>query len=71
LSQQVTREANILAYNDVFMLVGVLAVLALLWGFYIRWSIWRRGEISPVILLQKRMQEAAAAMATKPKTDRQ
>jgi hypothetical protein len=31
LSQQVTREANVLAYNDVFMLIGVLACLTLLW----------------------------------------
>ncbi len=32
LSQQVTREANILAYNDVFLLIGVLALLLFLWG---------------------------------------
>ncbi|WP_340316482.1 MFS transporter [Rhizorhabdus argentea] len=31
LSQQVTREANILAFNDIFMMVGCLALLALLW----------------------------------------
>ncbi|MBW8910307.1 MAG: MFS transporter [Sphingomonas sp.] len=31
LSQQVTREANILAFNDIFLLVGCLALLALLW----------------------------------------
>lgn len=31
LSQQVTREANILAYNDIFMVVLVLAGLTLLW----------------------------------------
>jgi len=61
LAQQVSREANILAFNDVFRLIAVLAVLALLWGLYIRWSIRRRGEISPVVLLQKKMQEAAAA----------
>ena len=70
-AQQVAREANILAYNDVFMLVGVLAVLALLWGIYIRWSIWKRGEISPVVLLQKRLQEAAAAEARALKAERQ
>ena len=64
LSQQVAREANILAFNDVFLLVGVLALLALLWGIYIRWSIWKRGEVSAVVLLQKRLQEAAAATAS-------
>jgi len=62
LAQQVAREANILAFNDVFLLVGVLALLALTWGLYIRWSIWRRGEVSAVVLLQKKLQEAAKAM---------
>ena len=67
LAQQVAREANILAFNDVFLLVGVLAVLTALWGFAIRWSIWRRGEISPVVQLQKMMQAAAEAQATASK----
>ena len=31
LSQQVTREANILAYNDIFMLVGCLAAITMVW----------------------------------------
>lgn len=61
LSQQVAREANILAFNDVFLLIGVLAVLTLLWGFAIRISIIRRGEVSPVIQLQQKMQQAAQA----------
>ncbi|WP_157221119.1 MFS transporter [Flavisphingomonas formosensis] len=61
LAQQVAREANILAYNDVFFLAGVLAVLATLWGFAIRWSILRRHEMSPVVLLQQRMMQAAQA----------
>jgi MFS family permease len=71
LAQQIAREANILAFNDVFMLVGVLAVLAVLWGLSIRWSIWRRGEPSPVVLLQKKLQEAAAAEARASKAERQ
>jgi hypothetical protein len=72
LAQQVAREANILAFNDVFLLVGVFAILALLWGFYIRWSIWRGGEISPLVLLQKKMQEAMAAeRASESKAERQ
>lgn len=61
LSQQVSREANILAFNDLFLLVGVLAILMALWGFLIRWSIRRRGEASPVVLLQQRMQAQAQA----------
>jgi hypothetical protein len=68
LAQQVAREANILAFNDVFLLVGVLAILALLWGLFIRWSIWRSGEPSPLVQLQKKMQAAAAAAANAPKS---
>jgi hypothetical protein len=32
-----------------------------LWGFLIRWSIRRRGEASPVVLLQQQMQAQAQA----------
>jgi len=46
LSQQITREANILAFNDVFLLVGVLASVALIWlgG---RWVYLRVNKINP------------------------
>lgn len=64
LSQQVTREAHILAYNDVFMLIGVLAVLGVIWGLAIQYSIWRRGEVSPVVQLQRKMQQASAAASS-------
>jgi hypothetical protein len=63
LAQVVAREANVLAYNDVFLLVGVLAVVALLWGFLIRRSIWRHGEASPIVLLQRKQQRAATGHA--------
>ena len=59
LAQQVAREANILAFNDVFLLVGVLAALTAVWGYAIRWSIRRRGEISPILLLQQKQTQAA------------
>jgi len=44
--QQVTREANILAFNDVFLLIGVLACMAFLWlgG---RWVYLRVNRIDP------------------------
>jgi MFS family permease len=65
LAQQVAREANVLAYNDVFLLAGVLAVLATIWGIAIRRSMLRRNEPSPLIVLQqaitKQMQAAKAA----------
>jgi hypothetical protein len=31
LSQQATREANVLAFNDIFLLIGCLALLTLIW----------------------------------------
>ncbi|ARR56609.1 MFS transporter [Rhizorhabdus wittichii DC-6] len=55
LARTVTREANILAYNDVFLLIGVLAVATVIWSYGIRLSMRRRGEISPVLELQRRM----------------
>jgi len=61
LAQQVTREANILAYNDVFLLIGILAVLATIWGLWINWAMRQRGEISPLIQLQQAAQAAAQA----------
>jgi hypothetical protein len=60
LARQIAREANILAFNDVFMLVGVLAVLAVIWGLLIRRSIIRRHEPSPIVLLQQALQAQAA-----------
>ncbi len=59
LSQQVTREANILAYNDVFLLVGVLAILTAIWGLLITRAIRRRNEPSPVMLLIQHLQAQA------------
>jgi MFS family permease len=55
LAQQVAREANILAFNDVFLIVGALATLVAIWGLLISWSASRRGELSPVVLLQQRL----------------
>lgn len=63
LSQQATREANILAFNDVFLLVGVLAVLAAIWSYFERWRMQRRREESPLVTLQKLQMQAAAAAA--------
>jgi MFS family permease len=64
LGRQVAREANILAFNDVFFLVGVLATAALVWAVAIRISMRRKGEVSPIIVLQQRMQAASAAVTT-------
>lgn len=61
LSQQATREANILAFNDVFLLIGALAIIAVGWSVLIRWRIRRSGEVSPLVRLQRLQQAAAAA----------
>lgn len=61
-AQQVSREANILAYNDVFFLIGVVASLVTLWlgG---RWVYLRAKGINPVaeeLVAMQRMRERAA-----------
>ena len=58
---RVTREANILAYNDVFLVIGILACLLFLWGVSIEVRMRRRGEISPIVLLAQRMAAMAPA----------
>ena len=60
LGHQVAREANILAYNDVFLVIGILACLVFLWGVSIEVRMRQRGEISPIVLLAQRL----AALAT-------
>jgi MFS family permease len=62
LSQRVTREANVLAYNDVFIVIAILAFLLFLWGVTIELNMRRRGEISPIIrFAQAAMAQLAAA----------
>jgi MFS family permease len=63
LSRAATREAQVLAYNDVFLLIGILSLMAVAWGLSIRRAIVRRGEESPVVLLQRQAQQRAAAIA--------
>jgi MFS family permease len=65
LARTVAREANILAYNDVFLLIGILATLTFLWSLSIRASIRRRGETSPLVQLERQREQAAAAAAEK------
>lgn len=61
LARQVAQEANILAYNDVFLLIGFLACLLFIWGVSIEVRMRQRGEISPILLLAQRMMAATAA----------
>lgn len=62
LSQRVTREANVLAYNDVFLVIAMLSILLFLWGVIIEVNMRRRGEISPIArFAQVAMAQIAAA----------
>jgi MFS family permease len=63
LGKQVAREAHILAYNDVFLVIFLFSLLLLCWGLWLRYAMRRRGEISPIIQLQQKMQAAQAALA--------
>lgn len=47
LAQQVAREANILAFNDVFLLIGILASLVLFW-LAVRWAVLKHQGINPL-----------------------
>ena len=42
LANAATQEANVLAYNDVFMLIGTIAILTMIWIFirslYLRYT---------------------------------
>ena len=55
VGQQVTRQANILAYNDIFLVIAALAVLLFLWGVAIELNMRRRGDISPIIQFAQAM----------------
>lgn len=66
LAQQASREANILAFNDVFLLIGVLSVIAVGWSLLVRRRMARRGEESPLVTLQRLQQAAAAGQSPTP-----
>jgi len=62
LGQQVTREANILAYNDVFLVIAMLATCAFILTS-LRWVYYRVHGINPLaedMAALQRMREAKA-----------
>ena len=63
LARQATREANILAFNDVFIVIGLLSCLMFLWGVSIEVRMRLRGEPAPTALL---LQKLAAMSAAQP-----
>lgn len=63
LAQQVSREANIMAFNDVFLLIGSLATIALIYLFG-RWTYFKIKGINPLekeLAALAAMREAAAS----------
>lgn len=60
LGQQVTREANILAFNDVFLLIGVLALIGLIL-LARRWYWYRSHNVIPFAEEMAALREKAAA----------
>jgi hypothetical protein len=55
VGQRVTREANVLAYNDVFLVIAIIAFLLVLWGVAIELRMRRRGDISPIVQFAQAM----------------
>jgi MFS family permease len=61
LSREIAREANVLAFNDVFLIVGLVSALAFLWAASVQMKIRRSGDVGPVV---QYIQYAKAALAT-------
>jgi MFS family permease len=60
ISQQASREASVLAFNDVFLAIGVLATIVLLIGIVMELRMRARGERSPVRILLERLAPAVS-----------
>jgi hypothetical protein len=63
LARQISREANILAFNDVFLLIAILSCLMFLWAISIEVRMALRRESPPTQLLAQKL---AAMSAPKP-----
>jgi MFS family permease len=62
IARQVTQEANILAYNDVFMVIATLALFLFFWGVFIELRMRRIGEPSPIVLLGQLLAARSASL---------
>lgn len=62
LGQQVTREANILAFNDVFLMIAIVAGLVVLWlgGRWIWLKVNRINPLAEELAAMQKMRERAA-----------
>ena len=66
VARQAAREAQILAFNDVFLLIAVLACLMFVWAVGIELRMRRRGERAPTLQLAMKL---AALAPPKPARD--
>lgn len=67
ISKQATLESNVLAFNDVFLAIGVLAIIVLIIVIVLDIRMRRRGDQSPLRILAERRaaMRASAAGPTK------
>jgi len=63
IHQQATLESNILAFNDVFLTIGVLAITVLIIVIVLEIRMRRRGEQSPLRILAERRAAMSASAA--------
>lgn len=61
LGRQVSREAHILAFNDVFLVIAILACAMFLWAVSIEFRLRRARVEFPTILLTRKMAAMASA----------
>jgi hypothetical protein len=61
LGRQATREANILAFNDIFLLIAFSASILFLWSVLIEVRMRRSGELSPVVRFGQKVSSLGAS----------
>lgn len=59
ISRKATAEANILAYNDIFLTIAACASVLFLWCVAVECQMRRRGEVSPIVRLVSMMRTTA------------
>jgi predicted MFS family arabinose efflux permease len=62
VARQVAQEANILAYNDVFIVICLCSVLLFVWGVAIELKMRRDGEVSPIVRFARAAMAQMAAL---------
>jgi hypothetical protein len=61
LGRQATREANILAFNDIFLLIAFSASILFLWSVLIEVQMRKSGELSPVVRFGQKLARLGAS----------